>query len=89
MKYGRNTAQVSLNYTKAGSVAVNPLFDPSVKIFGDKEKSLEVTSIKTTVNIANDTKNSKEDARDAIPWYGEDSVFGKFWYFFLQFSSFK
>jgi len=72
------TAQVSVNYTKAGSVAVNPLFDPSVKIFGDNEKSPEVTSVKTTVNMGNDTKNGKEDARGAIPWYGENSVCGKF-----------
>jgi len=71
-------AQVSINYTKAGSVDVNPLFDPSIKIFGNNEKSPEVTSVKTTVNIGNDTKNGKEDARDAIPWYGENSVFGKF-----------
>ena len=71
-------AQVSINYTKAGSVAVNPLFDPSIKIFGDNEKSPEVTSVKTTVNVGNDTKNDKEDASSAIPWYNENSVFGKF-----------
>jgi hypothetical protein len=31
--------------------------------------------------MGNDTKNGKEDARGAIPWYGENSVFGKFWFF--------
>jgi len=71
-------AQVSVNYTKAGSVNINPLFDPSVKIFGNNEKSPEVTSVMTTLNIGNDTKNGKVDAKDAIPWYGENSVFGKF-----------
>ena len=77
-------AQVSINYTKAGSVDVNPLFDPSVKIFGNNEKSPEVTGVKTTVNIGNGTKNGKEDARDAIPWYGENSVVGKFLFFIFS-----
>jgi hypothetical protein len=52
------------------------------------EKSPEVTSVKTTVNVGNDTKNDKEDARSAIPWYNENSVFGKFLIFYIyQFTS--
>jgi hypothetical protein len=70
-------AQASVNYTKAGSIDINPLFDPSVKIFGDNEKSPEVTSLMTTPKLGNDTQNGKEDAKEAFPWYGENSIFGK------------
>jgi len=71
-------AQASVNYTKAGSADINPLFNPSVKIFGDNEKSPEVTSVMTTPKLGNDTKNGKEDAKEALPWYGENRIFGEY-----------